>query len=171
MNAHTPPIAYLDDMSLSHLNTAELLLTATLRLYVLAQRGAEGECPDWRNGMLTTGVRPCAVVAFDVLVKTILGQTQQALDVRCPLCPKLGADEGRFLQMTSLLQQQRFGAAHAILGQWLPPLAQAAMMSPAVHVAFACASRGLRVPWRHGDTEMLAYFDVPCGDPGVNFVH
>jgi hypothetical protein len=172
MNVHAmPPRAYLDNISLSHLNTAELLLTATIRLYAQEARGKDGNGLDWHEGLLTAGVRPCAVVAFGFLLDGLLAASRGQMDIRCPLCPALGGDEGKILQLISLLQQQRFREAHAVLGTWLSPLEQGAMLSPATHIAFACAGQGLRVPWRHRETAMQEYFEVSCGDSGTNFVH
>ncbi len=171
MNVHIPPLlAYRDDMPLAQLNTAELLLTATVRLYARSRRG-ETDGLDWHEGLLTAGVRPCGIVAFGILLDAILSASQAALDIRCPCCSALGKDEGKLLQAIALLQQRRFGEAHAILGRWLAPLEQGAMLSPAAHVAFACAAAGLRVPWRHCDTTMLAYCDVSGIDAGLHFVH
>ncbi len=172
MNVHMPPPStYLDDMSLSHLNTAELLLTATVRLYAVQARGGDYTGLDWHEGLLSAGVRPCAVVAFGIVLDAIFSTSQKALDIRCPLCPDLGEDEGKILQVISLLQQQRFGEAHAILGNWLPPLEQSAMIAPTAHLALACAGHGLRVPWRSREEVVLEYFDAPCSHPGEGFVH
>ena len=165
-----PGPAYPQDMSLSHLNTAELVLTATVRLFALEARN-EDYGLDWHEGLITVGVLPCAVVAFGVLLGAIVKSAGKRLDIRCPLCSSLGEDEGEILQTISLLQQQHFGEAYALLGKWFPPLEQGAMISPAAHAAFGCAKCGLRVPWRWIDTSMLDYSTAPFSHVRETFVN
>lgn len=171
MNIYTPPpSAYPDDLSLAELNAAELLLAASMRLYTRS-RGGETDGLDWYESLLAAGVRPCGVVAFGILLEGILSSSASALDIRCPCCSDLGKDEGDLLQAIALLQRQRFGDAHAMLGRWFTPLEQSAMISPAAHVAFACAAAGVQVPLRLCDTAMVPYFDVSGSEAGISFVH
>lgn len=157
-----PAQAYARDMPISDLNTAELLLVATTRLYMENVRGEEACGFDWYEGLVAAGVPPCAVVAFGVFLEAIAKGYAGGLDVRCPLCPSLGRDEGNILQAIGLLQQKRFGEAHAILGIWLSPLDQSAMISPVAHAAFGCANSGLFVPWRCAVFEMYEHVSVLC---------
>jgi hypothetical protein len=67
----TPAQAYAENMPILHLTKAELLLTAATRLYMQTARGEETCGLDWHEGLITAGVRPCAVVAFGVLLDAL----------------------------------------------------------------------------------------------------
>jgi hypothetical protein len=126
-----------------------LLLTATLRLFALPWRAPGESHPDWRGGFLAAGVPDWGVSAFDGLFGIVVAAPRRPLDVRCLHCRVLGRDEGRLLQIVSLFQHRRPGAAAAVLGDWLPPAAQRLAAVPAEGLARALGEAGLLLPWRH----------------------
>lgn len=127
--------------------TAELLLVATLRLFAAAHGDPEGG-HDWRTGLLVSGAGCCAVPAFDALFGIVATAPRRDLDVRCRHCPALGHDEGRLLQLVSLLQHGRMFDARDVLSDCLPPAAARFAILPAKGLAAALARARLLVPLR-----------------------
>ncbi len=151
--AYVPAPAYADNAPLSGLCTAELLLVTTLRLFAAAHCDPDGGY-DWRTGLLAAGAGCCAVPAFDALFGIVAAVPRRNLDVRCRHCPALGHDEGRLLQLVSLLQHGRMFDARDVLSDWLPAAAMRLAILPAKGLAFALARTQLLVPLR--DTAMLS---------------
>ncbi|MEI9994188.1 MAG: hypothetical protein WDM91_06315 [Rhizomicrobium sp.] len=145
--AYVPPPAYPDDAPLSGLCTAELVLVASLRLFALAHCDPEGG-HDWRGGLLASGAGCCAVPAFDALFGIVGAAGRRPLDVRCRHCPHLSRDEGRLLQIVSLLQHGRMFDARDVLADWLPPAVVRLAILPAKGLASALARARLLVPLR-----------------------
>ncbi len=153
LTAYVPPPAYPTDTPLATLNTAELLLVASLRLFALAHCDPDGG-PDWRGGLAASGAGRCAVPAFDALFGIVAAAAKRPLDVRCRHCPHLSRDEGRLLQTIGLLQHGRMFAARDVLSDWLPPAAVRLAILPAKGLASALMRARLFVPEPGAGLEM-----------------
>jgi len=90
-----------------------------------------------------------------VLRNTTLAATRP-VDVRCPTCPGLSADEARLLSTTAWLQRDVTPAAEAALGDWLPPAALRLSLAPARGLAQALLVMERRLPLRDWDFTALA---------------
>jgi len=145
--ARLAPAVYAEDAPMTALVAAELLLVISTRLFVL-RRAAAGLGADWRDGLRAAGVGRPGLCAFEALF-TIVGHGQvRPLDIRCPCRRRLGADEGRLLQLVSLFQHGEPEAASAILGDWLAPIAERLAQTQAKALAGALNRAGLVIPWR-----------------------
>jgi hypothetical protein len=153
------------------LRTAELLVITTLRLWVAPLRDPGRDHPDWRGGLEAAGLAAGAAAAFDTLMRILAGCARQRLDVRCPRCPELGADEARCQQLTRALQADRWQVAGAILDLWLPPAAARMAMVPAAGLARALADSGLFIPPPPLAGPPAAAVPHACADRGVLLVH
>ncbi len=148
LEAYIPQTVYLDNEPLARLRTSELLLVTTLRLFAAAHCHPDGAI-DWRGGLAASGAGCCAVPAFDALFGIVATTARRSLDVRCRHCPSLSHDEGRLLQLVSLLQHGRAWEARDILSGWLAPTAVRLAVLPAKGLAAALARADLVVPLRH----------------------
>lgn len=165
-----PPAAYAADSGLTDLGTAELLLTATLRLFVLPWRGGDGPHPDWRGGCVAAGIDDTGIAAFGTLFGIVATVHLRPLDIREPTCPFLGSDEGCLLQLVSLIQHERAGDAQRILAAWIPPAAVRMAMPRARDLAGSMARRSLTVPLRHAEAATLPRLNYMHADPGLVLV-
>ncbi|MGE0651381.1 MAG: hypothetical protein AB7P12_06495 [Alphaproteobacteria bacterium] len=165
-----PPAAYAADTDLANLATAELLLTATARLFVLPWRGGDGPHPDWRGGWIAAGIDDAGIAAFGNLFGIVATVYMRPLDIREHACPCLGSDEGCLLQLVSLIQHERVGDAQAILASWIPPAAVRMAMPRARDLAAAMARRSLTVPLRHAEAATPPRLTHMHADPGLVLV-
>jgi hypothetical protein len=148
------PFVYADDTDLRALGTAELLVVATLRLWVAEQTDAVG-LPDWRAGFTAARIDRSGVRGFIGLLH-LAARARGVLDVRPPQCRRLGRDEGLLLRLISLAQNRRLAAAGALLAEWLPPAAARLAARRLDAFARALAEVGLGVPLRHAEAASLA---------------
>jgi hypothetical protein len=165
-----PPAAYAADSGLTDLGTAELLLTATLRLFVLPWRGSDGPHPDWRGGCVAAGIDDAGIAAFGSLFGIVATVYLRPPDIREPTCRFLGSDEGCLLQFVSLMQHGRPGDAQGILGTWIPPAAVRMAMPQANILAAAMVRRSLMVPLRHAEAATPPHLTHMHADPGLVLV-
>lgn len=163
----TPPQpVYGPDTLLADLRTAETLLTVTLRLFALPWREPGQIHPDWREGLRAGDLPAHTAQAFEGLLQVVIVATRRPLDVRCLSCPQLGYDEGRLLQIVSLLQHRRGADAEAVLESWLPAAACRFAMPPAVDLAQALRQAGLVIPLRRNVTEAIPAHHI-SSNPGL----
>jgi len=80
---------------------------------------------------------------FYALFSLIVSEATRELDVRCPECRKLGADEKALLTLFAALQQGALSVAEIILEDWLPSAVAARAAYPARLVANGLADGGL----------------------------
>jgi hypothetical protein len=140
-----PPL--VTDGQVHGLVTAEMLALATLRMWAAPHRRPNQPHPDWREGPRVAGLEDDAADAFDVLMRLVVAAAHKQLDVRCPKCPGLGADEVAFLEMVRAVQAHP-RAADAGLSGWLPPPAVRAARPFLAQFAAAMAARDLWLPER-----------------------
>ncbi len=152
--SHPQPI-YGPQTLLSDLTTPEILLAVTLRLFALPWREPGDDHPDWREGLRTGNLPLWTATMFESFLHIIILATRRPLDVRCPACPQLGYDEGRLLQIVSLLQHRRHEEAGAVLQSWLPAAACRAALSPAEGLARGLGLAGLVIPPRPAIVPLL----------------
>lgn len=170
MSHSCPPPAYAEETGLAGLSTAELLPVVTLRLFAMPWREPDQVSPDWRGGLLAAGLESKGVAAFDRLFQVVVAAHLRPLDVRCPRCANMGADEARLLQLLSFLQRWRVGEAEAILKEWVPPAVVRIALPAAQTLAEAMADCGLRVPLRHAEAAFRDQFARVTADRGVALV-
>lgn len=145
-------LAAATDQSDPGIDTAELAPGAWLALWGLRYRAdllrarvpADNRFFDAfaANGVLT------AARAIDALVVALGAAALRPLDVRCPACPSLSADEAMLLEACA--DGAHFGAAAArrLTVEFLPPAAAriAAQFAAAAGVALDTAKLGWRAP-------------------------
>lgn len=167
-----PSPVYAAETPLAELRTAELFVTTTLRLWVLPHTKPEGDHPEWWQGFLRLGVDAGGMAGFDTLLRLVATSARRTLDVRCPRCAKLGADEAWLLQMLSLLQRGQEAQAMAILADWLPPAGARIALAPAESLAAALTQAGLSLPHRHAEAATIHRL-TPAGHAirGLTLVH
>jgi hypothetical protein len=146
-----PPPVYAAKTPLSELQTAELFVVVSLRLWVAALRDPTSVDRGWRSGFDAAGLDAVGRDAFDALFRTVAATALRSLDVRCPRCAELGADEGRLLQLLSLIQRGRSGEAAAILADWMPASARRLALVSAQDFAASLLEGGLLIPLRHAE--------------------
>jgi hypothetical protein len=143
-----PRPVYPPNSPIAALQTAEMFLVATLRLWAAPHRNPTETHPHWHQGFEAAGLEDTGTSAFDAFFRIGAAAARRPLDVRCVRCAHLGEDEAWFLQLIGLLQRNRTREAEAILATWLPPTASRAAMPYAVIVAAAMVDHRLRVPHR-----------------------
>lgn len=144
---HTPlrPF-YREDLAILELDTAETFVVATARLWAAPHRDPWQPHPDWRGGFRAAGIDPDGAHAFDTLFWIVVAGGNRTLDIRCPRCPRLGADEAWLLQLTGYAQMGRSDLTEIALGHWLPAAAGRAATVHASIFGGALAAAGLMVP-------------------------
>lgn len=110
-----PP--YVAEMPLAGFKTVELLLLATLRLWLAAHRRAA--VPDWRRGLAAAGLAEDGAPDLDMTLRILIAGVRQ-LDSRGTAHPRLSADEARLLRLFGALQHGDSGEAVEILQAWQP---------------------------------------------------
>ena len=146
-----PLPVYAGRTPLAELQTAELFVVMSLRLWVAAHRDPTSVALGWRTGFDAAGLDDAGRDAFDALFRTVAATASRSLDVRCPRCGELGEDEGRLLQLLSLLQRRRPGEAAAILSDWMPNAARRLAFVAAQGFAVSLLEGGLAIPLRHAE--------------------
>lgn len=147
-----PSTAYISDMPMCELRTAELFLAQAFRLYASALIDPQRGWPDWRTGFVAAGIAADGVPAFERLFEIITAVPRRPLNVRCIHSHFLSDDEGRLLQMVGLLQRRRTEAAEALLADWIPAAAARLALPALQSLAYAMANVGLSVPPRYWDS-------------------
>ena len=138
--------SYPQDLAVLELDTAETFVVATARLWAAPHRDPWHPHPDWRGGFRAAGIDADGSHAFDTLFWIVVAGGHRTLDVRCPRCPQLGADEAWLLQLTGYAQLGRPDLAEIALGHWLPATAARAAVVHATIFGNALANAGLMVP-------------------------
>jgi hypothetical protein len=139
-------LAYPDDMPLSELRTAEVLLLATLRIFA---QGAWSQHPrDWTEGLAAADVPPEGIEGLVRLFDVIAVAPRRKLAVACIHCRTLCPDEGLFLQLIATLQRKDSRGAQDILLNWVAPAAARAAIPHAQALADGLAGQGLLLPRR-----------------------
>ncbi|MCW5773011.1 MAG: hypothetical protein KIT16_15315, partial [Rhodospirillaceae bacterium] len=118
-----PEPLHAADTPMAALRTAELFIVASSRLWVAALRDPAAGVPDWQPGFRAAAIDAYGAAGFDRLFSIIAGNALRPLDIRCPRCPRLGADEAHLIHLLGLLQEHRADEAAAMLAEWLPPAA------------------------------------------------
>ena len=93
------------------------------------------------------GLGDPAAAAFDAMMEIVARHATRPLDVRCPSCPGLGAEEAALLRLVCALQGGAAAAADAIdaLADWLPATLVPVALRPARRFAAAMAHADLAV--------------------------
>lgn len=143
-----PPLrsGYPEELAVLDLDTAETFVLATTRLWAAPHRDPWHPHPDWRGGFRAAGVDSDGAHAFDTLFWIVVAGGHRVLDVRCPRCPRLGADEAWMLQLTGYAQMGRSDLTELALGHWLPATAARAAVVHATIFGSALVAAGLMVP-------------------------
>ncbi len=144
---HTPDTQpYPVDTTVHELGASERLMLMTLRLWAMPHHSPHKQCPDWRTGLYQCGAGDQACVAMDALMNILLSYSERLMDVRCTCNTRLGIDEGCFLQMLAMLQDNRHQAAQAILADWVPLPVQGMAVLCAIHLAEALRRAEVLIP-------------------------
>lgn len=171
-DAALPRPAYEADTPLERLDTAELLLVTTQRLWLANFVEPGAGHPSWSGGCRAAGLAAATAQAFDAFWRLVAAAPRRGLDLRCPRCPRLGADEGRFLQAVQALQSGQDPAARAILADWLPPAGLRLALLPLLEVAMALLDAGLALPDRLRLPALPpGSITTACPDRGLALVH
>ncbi len=133
-----------EDRRLTDLAPSELLVVSTLRAWTAPLFGEEGH--DWRATCRSAGIGPEGQVGFEVLMSVVGASAQRLLEVRCPGCPSIGADEAAMLRLIAALQAEETLGALEVLADWLPEDAVGPALQGARGFARAAATAGLGGP-------------------------
>lgn len=164
--------AYETDTPLAFLNTAELLLLTTTRLWMAAFFDPEGGHRPWRQGLAAARLHAGAAQAFDEFWRVVAVAPRKQLDLRCPSCPGLGEDEGRLLHAMRAMQAGQRGLAQGLLAPWMPPAALRLARTALEIVAEAFLSVGLELPDRQAvPVDASRAFATICPDRGLALMH
>jgi hypothetical protein len=138
--------SYPEELAIGDLDTAETFVVATARLWAAPHRDPWHPHPDWRGGFRAAGIDTDGTHAFDTLFWIVVAGGHRVLDIRCPRCPRLGADEAWLLQMVGYSQMGRPDLTEIALGHWLPAAAARAAVVHATIFGSALSAGGLMVP-------------------------
>lgn len=144
---------YTSDISLKKLNTAELFVVSSLRLWMLPHYDRTRDYPDWRVGFLRANIDTDGEIGFHTFCEMLAGGALEPLRVQALHCPCLGDHEAWPLRIVSLVQQDLVTAAQNILAQRCAPSAARLAIAPAKDFARALRARRLWVS---------CHFDYPC---------
>ncbi len=84
MSTLHPPPAYAVNAPISELQTAELLIVASLQLWAAMRSTYDGCYPDWRGGLVAAGLEGDQIRAFDAHLAMITAAHLRRPDVRPP---------------------------------------------------------------------------------------
>jgi hypothetical protein len=150
-----PLPVYSTKTYLQELCTPEIFVVMIIRLRAAAERDPLGTHVDWRQGMAAAGVTLEGADGFDNFMQLLTVIMRLPLDVRSMHCRCLGEGEAWLLQVISMLQHERYGAAEQILGRWLPPGVARIAVQHMHDFAHALTSTRLIVPLRHCEAALL----------------
>jgi hypothetical protein len=153
MYTSRPRIDHNAQISLKKLNTAELFVVSSLRLWMLPHYDPVHEYPDWRVGFLRANIDFDGETGFHTFCEMLAGGALEPLRVQALHCPCLGDHEAWPLRVVSLVQQDQLTAAQNILTQHCAPNAARLAIPPARDFARALSARRLWVS---------SHFDYPC---------
>jgi len=167
-------LAGLPRERVGELRTPELFALAAGRLWVseFLRQGDEAAVkrPCWRAGFAAADLDDRALTAFDQLFQAFAAGATRQIEFHCPNCPRLSADERRYLEALALLQRDRHPPAEAILGDWLAPAARRIALNAAQVVALSMAEAGLILPWCGAETALPKGL-ISYPDQGFRLVH
>lgn len=159
---------YETDAPVAGLTPGELFPLSALRLWAAPHRQPQATHPDWREGFVLADIDDRAAAAFDAFMGTVLTAATAALDVRCPRCARLGADEAILLLATGHLQRRHPLQATLLLGRWMAPAAVRIGIGHLGAFARAAADADLWVP---SCRLQASRADTAGVDPGLVRIH
>jgi len=106
-------------MPVSGLNTAELFLLTTMRLWLAAHY--RRSAANWRQGLAAAGLLEDGAADFDMAMRLLSASAKPALASRDAGHPLLSADEARLLHVFGALQRGEISDAVEDLQRWFPP--------------------------------------------------
>jgi hypothetical protein len=130
---------------LKKLNTAELFVVSSLRLWMLPHYDPVHVYPDWRVGFVRAGIDTDGEMGFHTFCEMLAAGAFEPLRVLALYCPCLGEHEAWPLRMVRLLQQEQLTATETLLAQRCTPSAARLALAPARDFARALSARGLWV--------------------------
>lgn len=149
-------------ISLKKLNTGELFVVSSLRLWMLPHYDPEHGYPDWRLGFVHARIDADGEIGFHTFCEMLAAGAFEPLRVQALHCSCLGEHEAWPLRVVSLLQQNQLTAAQNILTQRCAPSAARLALAPARDFARALLRRRLCV---------ACHFDNPSASAprGIGF--
>jgi hypothetical protein len=165
-----PLPVYAPGTTLADLRTAELLLTLTLRLADPSAHHHGWSNSNWREGLVAAGLGPNGIRGAEHLFRFLSIAATRPLMFEDLSCPTLGDNEGRFIQLVSLVQNGRLKAAHALLETWLPRAAVRLALPCVTALADAMAQRSLFLPLRHASAGQPSYDPAAYANSGMVFL-
>lgn len=162
-----PPLrpSYPEELAVLELDTAETFVVATARLWAAPHRDPWQPHPDWRGGFRAAEIDADGTHAFDTLFWIVVAGGHRVLDIRCPRCPRLGADEAWLLQLVGYTQMGRPDLSEIALGHWLPAAAARAAVVHACIFGGALSAAGLMVPLHRRITRPASTLAAPTHQP------
>jgi hypothetical protein len=133
---------------LSELETTELFIISSLRLWFITRLDRERAYPCWRHGFARSGISCRGAWGFDQLCR-ILGTTAvRSLDIHRLECPRIAAYEAGVLRTLGFIQHNRPDAARFALLDWCPASVVRIALEPAGALADALQECSLLIPMR-----------------------
>jgi hypothetical protein len=136
---------------LRDLDTAELVIVSTLRLWIAAVCGPlRHDTANWYDGLAAAGVTEQPAMAFHEMMEAIVAGVSGPLDFRPRPCRHLGRDESRVLDLLRLLQHNCRCEAAQLLTGWMPAASRRVTGNLALRLAEGLRQAGLILPPRSG---------------------
>lgn len=130
------------------LEPSERLFLGQVRLWVQAVRQGLNPVPALRQAMAAQGVG-AAAMSIDMLMRILGRAARRPVEVRCPACSRLAADEQALLHAARLAQGRDMRLAEETLrAALLSPVAASFAMGPLEGLGRIFAAAGLPLPSR-----------------------
>lgn len=119
-----------------------------LRLWVAAFRRGADPRPELAAAAAAFGAPADVALSVDALLAVAARSARRPLDVRCPNCPALSADEASLLHAAALAQRGEAEAAEDALRPLLTDIGASFAFGPLEGLGALLAVVGLRLPLR-----------------------
>jgi len=125
------------------LDAAALVIVGALRAWVAPVLHPGRDHPAWQDVFSLARLPASAAAAFDRALRLIAARAIRSIDVRCPSCPAVSADERLLVAVVSALQRDLTVLGHRVLCDWLREGDAAEAVSALSHLAAALRGAGL----------------------------
>ena len=109
-------------VALSDLGSGERALLSVVRLWFRGHSDTPAGLATMRERMRAGGGPDTVLLPLCSMLAVLKRTANRPLDIHCPDCARLGADESDLLSIFSSCQRRRSERAATILGNWLSPL-------------------------------------------------
>jgi len=120
---------------------AQFVIWAT-RIWVAAVKRRESPSPMLDQAFAAAGATG-ALPHLHGLLRTLATAADRSIDIRCPNCAHVSADEAALVRLIGAFQRGAMGEAAMLLSDWLPPAAVRLAIDQACAMAMALSEAEL----------------------------